>query len=697
MARPLLFAAWTLGASLVLAEISLQVAAWVIPTAPEPGQVAPNPRALRVLALGDSWVAGAEAPEGKGFVDGLRDGLSAKLGAERVQVVNRGRTGANSAHVALTALDEGPVIEPQLYMVLVGQNNASNFARVAEVEERVGHGDDRGVRFERVFHRLRTVKLAHILWANLAGSSRYDRKPLPELPSAATDHEGRPAATDSRLIQGTGLLWYRGEALTLPVAAQDKREALAWTLLELIRQRDALLWDRTAEALAEACGWTPYYGALPAPRADGTTPVRTIELQPWVKDHTESLARYALLRWARERGDWRSVRMHGTALLGTTRDFFADLGGAEAALLGGDWRRARALLVSAHRRGPGAADVVDLASRFPLAARDTAVDEAAEAEPAGRWTPLQHHRRAVGAQQWEDAKGYLEQWVAATPFDEASRADLAILQAISGDIAAARATMGQSTPPPDDLSGPIRSGEWLRYALVDIGESGDRARVELATKAALGMLFARQGGGAASADAPVLRGRELPTELLTLIVQLRGEHGFCDDLPVLADRAYIARGDVALYGRLLQPCLAPEEVERRLDILRPAWAPHGEADGFRALVRAGHQPFQLLFRDLDLVRTTAERYGGRLVVLSYPNPSEDHGAIRDVLAEYTSSRSVEFIDLHKHFAERYDAEAWAALLGPNGHCNEQGYAVMAEHLFQQFEQRGLTALAPGAP
>lgn len=688
MARPLLFAVWTVGASLVLLEVGLQVAArFAAPVAGEAQELKPDDDAFRILALGDSWVAGAEAPEGKGFVDGLATRLPGKVAGGRVQILNRGRTGANSAHVALEALDHGPTFRPHLYLVLVGQNNASNFARVAEVEERLG-GVNTG---PRILDRLRTVKLARIALANARGSSGYGRRPLPTVPDAAHDPEGRLAATDPRLRSGIGESWYLGRPLTLPIDAADPREALAWTLLELIRQRDALLWDKVAEQLADRWGWQAYVGALPAPRADGSTPVRTIPIQPRVKDPVEALSRYALLRWARERLDWRAVRLHGSALLVEEpgRDFFTDLGGAEAALLAGDWRRARALLVAAHRRGPGSPDVVDLALRFPPAARDTETDEAAEAEPAGTWTALQHHRKALGTFDWERSRAELERWMVEAPYDEQSRATLAVQQAVAGELEAARATIGQVGPPPDDLSGPIRSVSWLRYALIDIGESGDRERVKVATDAAIGLLFARYKEGIGAPDEAALRGREVPSELLSLIVQLRGEHGYCDGLPVLADRAFIARGDAGDYARLLRPCLDPGEIERRLDILRPAWAPIGEGEGFRALVRAGHQPFQLLHRDLDLVLGVAQRGGARVVLLSYPNPSEDHRTLRDVAAEYAATRSVEFIDLHKSFESRYDATAWAALLGPNGHCNEAGYAQMADDLVAEFDRRGL--------
>ena len=140
LGRRLLFLLWTLVASLFLLELVLQVAALFFKAPAVDLAEDVDPEAVRVLAVGDSWVEGAEAPEGEGFVDHLGRELRTTKG-EPVQLFNLGRTGANSAHVALTVLDEAERIRPSVILVLVGQNNASNFYRVAEVEERIGEGE----------------------------------------------------------------------------------------------------------------------------------------------------------------------------------------------------------------------------------------------------------------------------------------------------------------------------------------------------------------------------------------------------------------------------------------------------------------------------------------------------------------------------------------------------------------------------
>ena len=77
--RKLLFVAWTLLWSVLLLEGVLQVGALFFKAAPEDLGAEVNPDAVRVLAVGDSWVEGAEAPEGQGFVDHLGREFSAAL------------------------------------------------------------------------------------------------------------------------------------------------------------------------------------------------------------------------------------------------------------------------------------------------------------------------------------------------------------------------------------------------------------------------------------------------------------------------------------------------------------------------------------------------------------------------------------------------------------------------------------------
>ena len=128
------------------------------------------------------------------------------------------------------------------------------------------------------------------------------------------------------------------------------------------------------------------------------------------------------------------------------------------------------------------------------------------------------------------------------------------------------------------------------------------------------------------------------------------------------------------------------------DLLAPDrknWGPLGSTRSWRALVKAGHQPFDLLFRDLDLVAKAASAIGGQLLVLNYPSPSEDHVALREVLAEYTATRDVEVLDLWGLFDSQFSDAQWSELMAPNGHCNAAGYQVMGEAIADHVQKRGL--------
>ena len=65
--RRTLFVLWSVSAAVVLLEVVLRMGAGLVRD--EPTESSADPLALRVLALGDSWVYGAEAPKGQGFID----------------------------------------------------------------------------------------------------------------------------------------------------------------------------------------------------------------------------------------------------------------------------------------------------------------------------------------------------------------------------------------------------------------------------------------------------------------------------------------------------------------------------------------------------------------------------------------------------------------------------------------------------
>ena len=652
--RRALFVLWTVVASLVLLEAALRIAAALVDPISHDTSAPVDASALRVVALGDSWVAGAEAPPGQGFVDVFERGLGEVVRDRPVQLFNFGRPGSNSAHVALTAMDELPRIRPELVVILVGQNNATNFYRVAEVEQRLGNADAKAA----LSDRLLVVKGARIVWANLRGRSGYGGSgDLPEIPAPVENPDtGLPAFVAATGASAAARAYFDREIPDQVPTDGLVADAETWGLLFTTARRNLEGARPLRDAVAAKYGWDPDDRSPRAHVAKGTA---------------EITARYALLRWARETGDWVGVRHHGDALIGATpRDVFADLGAAEASLLAGDWRTARALLMSAHHRAPGLADVVDLAVRFPGAARDLPVDEAMEFELHGA-TALDRSRWLRGGWDFDGARDALGEWVASASYDLGARVDLAIATAAPGDIDGARALM-------QGVEGD--RAQLLRFEAALAAENATREGVLEVANEVLGDAEALAAPGAAA--------------LLGVVVEALAEHELCDVLPAAADRWYATRGDAPGYTERLAACLDPGAAAARLDGLRKAWGPRGDRAAWTALVKAGRKPFELLYRDLDLALTAAKEVGADVLLLDYPNPSPDHRALRDVLSEYANTRPVHFLDELAIFESRYDDATWQSLLGPNGHCNADGYRIMGDELVAFAARQGLTTRAP---
>ena len=524
----------------------------------------------------------------------------------------------------------------------MGQNNATNFARVAEVEERLG----RPTPPEPVWERLRTVKLARIVLANLRGGDLTNEAapPEPPIPPLERDVEGRPVLRAPLLESGPG-------------------------------QRYLLRQGGDTDDLGP--GWAALL------RTIDRAPVDSAPLREALRTATgeEALVlRYALLRVAREREDWGAVREHGGFLLeqvtGEDPSVLSLVGGAEAALLAGDWRRARRLLVWASNRAPGFADGRDLACRFPGPAASPAVQEACEMDPwEGASTELDRARVADGTLDPEGAAAARRAWLEEHPDDLPTRVDLAVWLAHTGDLAAADAVMGYAGDAAAPLRPPVRpTAEHWRYWLLRNAELGDPSAAEPAVELALGD----------EASAP----------LLGAAARVLSEHARCEALLPVADRWYLARGDAWGYGAVLEPCLNPSQVAERLDGLRAHWSPLDAGDGLRALTRAGHEPFVLWERDLDLIVQHVRGSGGEVLLLDYPNPSDDHGALAALIADYATRRGVPHVALRSAFAAEFTPEEWAAHLGPNGHCNASGYARMAELVADAVVDRGLLPSPP---
>lgn len=630
------FVAWNLLAVGLLLECVFQVGACWEREELTDLAVPVDEDALRVLAVGDSWVAGAEAPQGEGFVDHLGRELGATLGGRDVQLFNLGRTGANSAHVALTVLDEGPRLRPDLIVVLVGQNNASNFARVAEVEERLG----REAGF-RPWEHLRTWKAARILWTNARGGSDYTEAEAP-FPEPVRGPDGMPVCADPWLQEG-------------PARAYRDREASraegAWAVLQAAARRDVGAAARIAVAIAQARGWD-------TTSRDPSAPTAT--------ERSEAIDRYALLRLARMQGNWRGVRYHGGAFIDSPLESaIVDVGAAEALVLAGDWRRARRRLLAAHLRCPGFPDTIDLATRFPDTTRDGALYEALEFAPAGSLLAWEEAAVRAAVNELDASAQARRDWLEQNPADEDYRQQTARwLRRYQDRDEADRLLYGrvleEGEAPPEPAVGSYEAwATWLART-ADLGEP-ERA-----------LAAARRARQEAPASAAV-------SAQASRVLAAFGE---CEEAVATARDWFALDGDASTVSQALEPCQDARQVAATLEPLRAAWGPVGGVEAWTALVRAGHKPFELLFRDLDLVAEQASALGAELLLVNYPNPSEDHSALRAILADYGQSRGVPVLDLWGRFAANHDGEAWAARLGPNGHCNALGYREMADGILE---------------
>jgi len=659
--RRALFALWSLTAALVLLEVVLRAGAAMIDEAPTESTA--DPLALRVLALGDSWVYGAEAPKGQGFIDVVAQMLPELSNGRSVQMFNHGRNGSNTAHVALTAMDQGEKLRPELFIILVGQNNASNFYRVAEVEERLGKKPPP----DRLGDQLRVVKLGRILWANYRGSSDYlanteeQGLPLPKIPEIVTDEWGSPIPNIASFMQTEAARGYLQRTINdTPTPTGDLTTDLGWDLLYKATRRDFEAATRAEAALLANRNWTPELSGASAPAVGGPPDV---------------LARFALMRLARERGDWRAVRYHGGALLEVeNRSVLSDLGAAEASLLAGDWRRSRALLTAAHNRLPGFLDTIDLAARFTPQARDALVYEALEFEPIADGLAYERARFLAMNYDYESAAIARSEWLATHPGDLAVAADQGTWLVEMGRTEEADSTLGIGPLPPGVPPAPPtdKNPDRWRYHLARSAESGHReASLQEVTQA--------------------LKEADADAALLDLATRILSSHEACSEITPVATRWFLARGDANGYAERLAPCMPSGEAADHLEGLREEWGPLGDPASWTALVKAGHRPFALLYRDLDLVLDTANKLGAQVLLLNYPNPSEDHVVLRDVIGDYSSTRGVHYLDLWSLFTARFDEEEWQRHLGPNGHCNADGYRIMAEEIINFLREHQVLA------
>ena len=194
---------------LLLMELALRVIGFVhLRNATESGGgKGRDDKHFTVLCVGDSFVNGLGAPEGKDFPSQLQDLFDAEVGKEHFRVVNRGVGGYNTWYI-LNEL-EGNIKEyyPDLVILLVGGANYWNFQGYTSYLQ----DSSFSARLFNGLYRVRLFKLAKLLMVDTI--AHHERAPAKKL-------KGR-----SLMINGTNR--YKENAWK-HARKHEYREAISW-------------------------------------------------------------------------------------------------------------------------------------------------------------------------------------------------------------------------------------------------------------------------------------------------------------------------------------------------------------------------------------------------------------------------------------------------------------------------------------
>lgn len=202
-ARLLAFSAFSVLLLFLLLEVSLQIlAATQGPQhrLPTDGSIEPpDPAAFRVVAVGDSWVYGAESEPEEAFIEVFRREASENLG-KPVQVYNLGVSASNSSQALVALANIVEPVQPHLVVALTGANNRLHDRAVQEAARILGQ-DARMIPGLSALSRLRTVRLARLLYVNLAAPEQIEA-------TAKAISIGLPTAPEPRASQVVQLPWW---------------------------------------------------------------------------------------------------------------------------------------------------------------------------------------------------------------------------------------------------------------------------------------------------------------------------------------------------------------------------------------------------------------------------------------------------------------------------------------------------------
>jgi len=178
---------------------------------PTDGSLAePMADAYRVIAVGDSWVYGAESLPSEAFIEVFATRFTdrTKIG---VQIYNLGVSASNSAQ-ALLALDEViELVNPDLVVSLTGANNMLHDMGVGDAARLMGE-DARLVPGLTLLSRLRLVRLGRLIWVTVFAEQKTRKVTDGSVGSGYSNDPfgtpGLPEPPERRATQVVKLPWW---------------------------------------------------------------------------------------------------------------------------------------------------------------------------------------------------------------------------------------------------------------------------------------------------------------------------------------------------------------------------------------------------------------------------------------------------------------------------------------------------------
>ncbi|MEE2829151.1 MAG: hypothetical protein VX498_08180 [Myxococcota bacterium] len=386
--RLLGFTLFTLFLFWVVLEGALQVAVLLqppqthIPAGSELPE--PLPEAYRILAVGDSWVFGAESEPEEAFVEVLARGIESDTG-RTVQVYNFGESASNSSQALVKVHNWIDIIQPDLVLTMTGANNMLHDTGVAEAAKILGE-DARLMPGWQVFGKLRTVRLVRQILVV---------RKLNEEPIEAANTE--PEIPD--LLEGVGGADPTGRTgLPTPPADHVSRvvELEWWPLFKSRDWKNGLIWIRASDPKSDEAkdrGFLKAWEAIFLAHLEEFAEAEKLAREAIELGGDESVAWEALAVSA-ERQDKPLLALQHRIRAADAAGFpwIRDRARALTLLELEAWEAAEAWLLWCEAAVPANLEVLLGLSRLPATTRAPAVETILADGPRGRITQLEFYR-----------------------------------------------------------------------------------------------------------------------------------------------------------------------------------------------------------------------------------------------------------------------------------------------------------------